>query len=351
MEPERVETEVRRLAPWYYLFELGATRTDCTAPFDHWGHRRPQVVVPRPGFWTGRSVLDLGCNEGGLAYSALQLGAAAVHGVEIRPANVEKARFVGRALGVTGATFEIADVRDWLATHGNHRFDVVLLCGLLYHLPRPWEVLRMASALAAESVVVNSVLAGGGEGYSPFEESESIGASANPDERSSMPNTALSIADELVRCGLSPSLISEHRVDDASIWGGGVVVAERVHPIERLERRRERLGDIGLGVYPAVVRRAAAVPQLAVLLYDRAGRDRDVVVEVSPLGSQSSSERQTCTLEVSARPSDTSPAGATVESTTASFPLEWSTRRQVCLRIVGSGDADVLYDRAFEIRL
>lgn len=228
MNRERLEREVRRLAPWYYAFDLDGVRTDTTEPFDHWGHRRVEVPLLRPDFWSGRRVLDLGCNEGAYSFSAVQHGALSTLGIDVRAINVEKARLVASVLG-TGArsTFDIAEVDAWLTGYRGEPFDIVLLCGLLYHLPKPAETLRRAAALARKSVVVTSVLAGGTDGYTRFEEQESIGASADPGLASWMPNTAATIVRELRRCGFEPSWTSEERSPEGTVWGGCLLIGER----------------------------------------------------------------------------------------------------------------------------
>ena len=64
MDAAAILAEVQRLAPWYYLWDLQGVRTDATPPCDDQGHR--QVFCPPifEGFWAGKSVLDVACNEG-----------------------------------------------------------------------------------------------------------------------------------------------------------------------------------------------------------------------------------------------------------------------------------------------
>ncbi|MBI3796935.1 MAG: methyltransferase domain-containing protein, partial [Deltaproteobacteria bacterium] len=80
-------------------------------------------------------VLDLGCLEGMYALEFAQHGAQ-VLGIEGRLANIEKARFAKRVLGFSNCDFVQDDVRNLsLAKYGD--FDVVLCCGILYHLDAP----------------------------------------------------------------------------------------------------------------------------------------------------------------------------------------------------------------------
>ena len=348
MDDQQIEREVRRLAPWYYLFELGSVRTDITEPFDHWGHRRPEVPAPRPDFWSGKSVLDLGCNEGGLSFSALAQGAVRCHGVECRDSNVDKARFVARVQGHPHATFEVGEVDGWLAAHPGDTYDVVLACGLLYHLPYPWDTLRHICAAASGAVVITSVLAGGEDGFTPFEESESIGASANPDELSQMPNTALTIAEGLAANGFVPTFLSETRVEDDTVWGGSLVVGERPDRLLR-ELDRGARENARLALYPMV--RAGTDggrPRLEVLLYDLAGRDRQVRLELrlrgeeAPPGAESVRE-----LSLTARPRDS--AGEKQDSRSASFEIDPAASGPLRLLAFEGGDPKPLLERRFEV--
>src|SRR3954447_26233719 len=96
---EEIEREVRRLAPWYYLFDLNGIRTDITRPFDQHGHRTVSIQERFAPYFQGRTVLDVGCNEGGYSFCALDCGAASVVGFDCREINIEKARFVARVRG------------------------------------------------------------------------------------------------------------------------------------------------------------------------------------------------------------------------------------------------------------
>ena len=82
----------------------------------------------------GVRVLDLACLEGMYALEFARRGAEVV-AIEGREANVEKARFAARALGVE-VDFQLGDVRD-LSRERHGEFDVVLALGILYHLDAP----------------------------------------------------------------------------------------------------------------------------------------------------------------------------------------------------------------------
>jgi 16S rRNA G527 N7-methylase RsmG len=80
-------------------------------------------------------MLDLGCLEGHYAIEFALHGARAV-GIEVREANLTKARFLKNQLGLDNVEFHQDDVRN-LSEAKYGRFDIVLCAGLLYHLDSP----------------------------------------------------------------------------------------------------------------------------------------------------------------------------------------------------------------------
>lgn len=88
---------------------------------------------------TPLSLVDLGCLEGGYAVEFARLGFD-VCGVEVRTSNFEACEYVRERVDLPNLRFVQDDVWN-LAQHG--QFDVVFCSGLLYHLDRPAEFLRM----------------------------------------------------------------------------------------------------------------------------------------------------------------------------------------------------------------
>ena len=90
-------------------------------------------------------ILDLGCSEGLYAIE-FGLHGAEVVGVEGRSAPLARARFAAEALGLERVRFEQGDARE--ATEARYgRFDVILNCGLLYHLDAP-DIFRVFENMA-----------------------------------------------------------------------------------------------------------------------------------------------------------------------------------------------------------
>ncbi len=80
-------------------------------------------------------ILDLACLEGGYSIEFARRGSR-VCGIEGRKANIEKARFAARALGLDAIDYFEDDVRN-LSISKYGTFDVVLCLGILYHLDVP----------------------------------------------------------------------------------------------------------------------------------------------------------------------------------------------------------------------
>ena len=107
------------------------------------------------GSLEGIRVLDLACLEGMYSLELARRGAQVV-AVEGREANVEKARFAARVLGVD-VDFKLGDVRD-LSGERHGEFDVVLALGILYHLDAPdlFSLVEHIAAVCRRALVVDT---------------------------------------------------------------------------------------------------------------------------------------------------------------------------------------------------
>ncbi len=218
LAPALIEREIRRLAPWYYRYDLQGISTDITEPCDPDGHREVRCPPIFEGFWQGKSVLDIACNEGAWSFSALDQGAGKVQAFDCRPINVEKARFVGKVLGYINAEFSVETCESWVAKHGAQGFDIVMMCGILYHLTHPQQTIRDYCSIAGEWIFVTSQLNGGEEdGFVTYKEEETIAASHEA-EPSLAPNTANTLIREYAKHGFHPIHVEETA---AGSLGGG----------------------------------------------------------------------------------------------------------------------------------
>jgi len=96
-----------------------------------------------------QTVLELGSLEGGHTLSlAQQPGITRVVGIEGRAANIKKAGFVQNLLGIEHIEFIQLNLESASFVHLG-KFDAVFCSGLLYHLPKPWELLTQIAQISS----------------------------------------------------------------------------------------------------------------------------------------------------------------------------------------------------------
>lgn len=107
------------------------------------------------GSLAGVRVLDLASLEGMYSLELARRGADVV-AIEGREANVEKARFAARTLGL-GVDFQVGDVRD-LSRDQHGEFDLVLALGILYHLDADdlFSVLERIGTVSRRALIVDT---------------------------------------------------------------------------------------------------------------------------------------------------------------------------------------------------
>jgi len=132
------------------------TAVDGANPFED--VRIDIVIEACGGSLDGRTVVDLGCLEGGFSLALAEQGAAHVVGIEARRISVERCRLAAGLRGTPNVEFVEADIKDELARRDP--FDVVLATGILYHVSDPAAMLRdMRSACRGVAVIDTHVAA------------------------------------------------------------------------------------------------------------------------------------------------------------------------------------------------
>jgi 2-polyprenyl-3-methyl-5-hydroxy-6-metoxy-1,4-benzoquinol methylase len=132
---------VEELAPWYHNIDLG----EGVFTKDLRGNRDffPALDIPGP-FWrliepdlpdiANQRVLDIGCNAGYMSFACKRLGAGYVLGIDTNqgaPTSfIEQAEFCREVLGLD-VEFREQSFFDY---EPEAPFDLVLFCGVLYHL-------------------------------------------------------------------------------------------------------------------------------------------------------------------------------------------------------------------------
>lgn len=242
MDTDQIRSEVERLAPWYYAFDLQGVRTDDLPPCDHCGFRVIHFPLVRDGYWRGKRVLDVGCNEGAWTFGVLDQGAAHVDAFDVREVNIEKARFVAGLRGYDKAEFVLGDCDTWFDERPEP-YDHIIFPGVLYHLVEPWRTVATFCGKARESILVATALWGGDTiGYTQYEELDNIAASKDS-LPSMMPNNTDTVIAEFRKHGFHPTHIYETR--ESSFWGGTTMLMKNCsawpdfEPLARAEQPEE----------------------------------------------------------------------------------------------------------------
>jgi len=137
-------SEFAKLAPWIFQFRIGGA--------DYGGTVSAVGDVRVEQFFQfaphAATILELGALEGAQTFIlAERPGVKKVVAVEGREMNLRKAQFVQKLLRVENVEFAQANLEEAdLSAFG--KFDAVFCCGLLYHLPKPWELIQRLPSVA-----------------------------------------------------------------------------------------------------------------------------------------------------------------------------------------------------------
>lgn len=150
-----IRRRIAELAPWYQNLELGPglyTKDldgdrDIFSGYDIPAPLWLEISKDLPDL-TGWRVLDIGCNAGYMSFEAKRLGAASVLGVDSNlgagTSFIDQATFCRDVLGLDVEFRE----ESFFHLEPERPFDLVLFCGVLYHLEDYATALDKVKALA-----------------------------------------------------------------------------------------------------------------------------------------------------------------------------------------------------------
>jgi 2-polyprenyl-3-methyl-5-hydroxy-6-metoxy-1,4-benzoquinol methylase len=142
LEPNEIRRRVAELAPWFQNIDLGdgISTKDLHGTRDiHPAHDNPgplwrEIARALPADLRGQRVLDIGCNAGYMSFAAKRLGADEVLGIDSNlgatTSFIEQAAFCRSVLDLD-VEFRAQSFFDFVP---DGPFDLVLFCGVLYHL-------------------------------------------------------------------------------------------------------------------------------------------------------------------------------------------------------------------------
>lgn len=127
-----------------------------------WGedldHPRQRWESVAPGFpidFTGKSVLDVGCNAGFFSFVAADRGARDIVALDYNEGYVEQAKFCNEVRG-DNIDFRVGNVHD-IGSLGR-KFDITLCIGLLYHVPDIMGAITRIGQVTKELAIVESAI-------------------------------------------------------------------------------------------------------------------------------------------------------------------------------------------------
>jgi hypothetical protein len=131
---------------WLSKLPDGTAETGAEVPLFNDG--RINWLIAHRGRFEGQTVLELGPLEGGHTYM-LEKAGAEVLGIEANTTAYLKALVAKEATGMTRARFLLGDFDRYLA-ETDRRFDMILACGVLYHMTDPLVTLTNVMRLTDE---------------------------------------------------------------------------------------------------------------------------------------------------------------------------------------------------------
>src|SRR5882762_1639480 len=161
MTPEEIQTELKRLEPWFHRIDLGGglfTKTESVMgePIDHPLGPWQTIQKLLPSDLSGKTLLDVGCNAGFYAFEAKRRGAKHVLGVDGQRQHVRQGLFVRKVLGLD-VEFRRLNVYE-LNPRTVGQFDITLALGLLYHLKHPILALENLYQVTKELLIIETAI-------------------------------------------------------------------------------------------------------------------------------------------------------------------------------------------------
>jgi len=152
MSPQDAQAFIRAQSFWYHRMYLGNGQYTMPHPV-HADAVWASVRNLLPEDLGGASVLDLGCNAGFFSLRAKLRNAGRVLGVEAWDLAVAQAEVIKRVWDLD-IEYRQLDAHELASI--DEAFDLVIFCGLLYHLENPLQVIRQIGRLSRDAVIVET---------------------------------------------------------------------------------------------------------------------------------------------------------------------------------------------------
>jgi len=109
----------------------------------------------------GKRILDIGSHMGTFAYSALEMGAEFVQGIDTEVKTVERGQKLFQQLKVPESRYslKVDDAFRYLENLEEGSFDTVLCLGTIYYMVEPYQLLKLMQKVAKEAVLLDTFTA------------------------------------------------------------------------------------------------------------------------------------------------------------------------------------------------
>jgi hypothetical protein len=142
---ENLESEFEKRKPWVTRFTINGKKYGGELSFDN----DSRISLFFDCFPEVHSILELGSFEGGQTVQLAKRADISVLGIEGRINNVTKSTFVCELMDLNNVKFVCANLKILtLSDFGS--FNAVFCSGLLYHMPKPLELVREISKITSK---------------------------------------------------------------------------------------------------------------------------------------------------------------------------------------------------------
>lgn len=138
---------------WYQSIPLGNGRVTPGETGESEKVKLDMMALPED--LSGKTLLDIGCNEGFFSFEAEKRGASRVLAMDKSPAAREKFMLL-RKLFRSKVEFEAADLSG-ISAESLGRFDIILFLAVFHHLRYPFQAIDLVYSLTREFAVMEFV--------------------------------------------------------------------------------------------------------------------------------------------------------------------------------------------------
>ena len=141
--------------------ETRQTRWAIPYSFECLNARIDNLLTRNLDCFKGKRILDIGSHMGTFAYSALEMGAEFVQGIDTEEKTIERGQelFKQAKISETRYDFKVDDAFRYLENLEEGSFDTVLCLGTIYYMVEPYQLLKLMQKVAKEAVLLDTFTA------------------------------------------------------------------------------------------------------------------------------------------------------------------------------------------------